>query len=64
MVSWWWERWGGVKSAIEVAMVSMASDGAPTGVMRRLSTEEIFFCVVMLSTKIVYNTARKLLEQI
>jgi len=43
VVVWCVEHAGEMGSAVEVAMVIMASGGAPTGVVRRVGTGEIFF---------------------
>ncbi len=46
LISLMGEHRGEVGSAIEVVMVTMTSDGAPTGVTRRFSTGEIIFVLV------------------
>jgi len=53
LVSLFGECQGEVGSVIKVVIVIMTSDGDPTGVTRRLSTGEIFFCSGLLSTRIV-----------
>jgi len=40
-------------------MVSMTSDGDPTGVTRRLGTGEIIFCSAWSSTRIVEGAMKK-----
>jgi len=52
VVVWCVERAEEMGSTVKVAMVIMASGGAPMGVAHRVGTGE-FFCIMWLSTRIV-----------